>query len=102
MKANYKRDLSTKQIDKLITEQLIEAAHKEECDTMALVCYILHEKFGFGKKRLETFIDEYHNGLDELCKWYELDETDSLFLARRKINELGVNVDKFAKEAFNG
>lgn len=100
MKANYKRDISTKQIDKLITEQLIEAAHKEEGDTVALVCYILHEKFGFGKKRLETFMEEYHNGLNELCKWYELDEKDSLFLARRKLNEIGIEVDKYAKERF--
>lgn len=100
MKANYKRDISTKQIDKLITEQLIEAAHKEEGDTVALVCYILHEKFGFGKKRLETFMEEYHNGLNELCKWYELDEKDSLFLARRKLNEIGIDVDKYAKERF--
>lgn len=100
MKANYKRDISTKQIDKLITEQLIEAAHKEEGDTVALVCYILHEKFGFGKKRLETFMEEYHNGLNELCKWYELDEKDSLFLARRKLNEIGIDIDKYAKERF--
>lgn len=100
MKANYKRDISTKQIDKLITEQLIEAAHKEEGDTVALVCYILHEKFGFGKKRLETFMEEYHNGLNELCKWYELDEKDSLFLARRKLNEIGIDVDKYTKERF--
>lgn len=100
MKANYKRDISTKQIDKLITEQLIEAAHKEEGDTVALVCYILHEKFGFGKKRLETFMEEYHNGLNELCKWYELDEKDSLFLARRKLNEIGIDVDKYVKERF--
>lgn len=100
MKANYKRDISTKQIDKLITEQLIEAAQKEEGDAVALVCYILHEKFGFGKKRLETFMQEYHNGLNELCKWYELDEKDSLFLARRKLNEIGIDVDKYAKERF--
>lgn len=100
MKANYKRDISTKQIDKLINEQLIEAAHREEADTMALVCYILHEKFGFGKKRIEAFMKEYHNGLDELCKWYELENTDALFLARRKMQELGVDVDNFAKEAF--
>lgn len=100
MKANYKRDISTKQIDKLINEQLIEAAHREEADTMALVCYILHEKFGFGKKRIEVFMKEYHEGLDELCNWYELENTDALFLARRKMQELGVDTDKFAKEAF--
>lgn len=72
MKANYKRDISTKQIDKLINEQLIEAAHREEADTMALVCYILHEKFGFGKKRIEVFMKEYHSGLDELCNGMNL------------------------------
>lgn len=98
MKANYKRDLSTKQIDKLINEQLKEAALKEEKDTMALVCYILSEKFGFGKTRLERFLEGYHDGLKELCDWYSLNESDGLFLARRKMDELGVDIDKFATE----
>lgn len=98
MKSNYKRDISTKTIDKLITEQLKEATMKEEKDTMALVCYILSEKFGFGKVRIERFLESYHSGLKELCDWYDLGEEDGLFLARRKMTELGVDIDKFASE----
>ena len=96
MKANYIRN--DKMLDKLINEELQKAAIREETDTMALVLYILSEKFGFGKVRLERFQKAYHDGLKELCKFYELDDTDSLFLARRKLNDLGIDVEKFAKE----
>ncbi len=32
--------------------------------TLLLACMVLHDKFGYGNKRLNRFIDEYHEQLE--------------------------------------
>lgn len=41
--------------------QLISAAAKAN---MLIALMVLHDKFGYGKKRLERYMDEFHKQLD--------------------------------------
>ena len=48
-------------------DKLIESSHKT---AMLLTMTVLHDKYGFGFKRLERFIHEYEELLDSYNKGY--------------------------------
>jgi hypothetical protein len=48
-------------------DKLIESSHKA---AMLLTLTVLHDKYGFGTKRLERFLDEYKELLDSYNRGY--------------------------------
>lgn len=48
-------------------DKLIDSAHKVN---MLITLTVLHDKFGFGEKRLDRFENEYINLLDSFNKGY--------------------------------
>ena len=48
-------------------DRLIESSHKVN---MLLALTVLHDKFGFGKKRIDRFLKEYNELLDSYSKGY--------------------------------
>lgn len=48
-------------------DKLIESSHKA---AMILTLTVLHDKFGFGTKRLERFTEHYHDLLDSYNQGY--------------------------------
>ena len=101
MKSNYTNSPKDwkKIVEREVNKQMSEAVLNEERDLMALVLWVLHTEYGFGKKRLERFAEEFHEKLKELSDWYVMDSTDQVFLCRRKLKEYGVDVDELVKEA---
>lgn len=101
MKSNYTncpKDWK-KIVEREVNKQMSEAILSEERDLMALVLWVLHTEYGFGKVRLERFAKEFHEKLKELSDWYVMDSTDQVFLCRRKLKEYGIDVDELVKEA---
>lgn len=98
MKSRVSSPLTTKQIKKMVDEEMSVAIKNEEADLMALVLYVLNKEFGFGKTRLLKFATKYHDCIDELAEWYCLENKDKPYLARRKMEELGINIDELVKE----
>lgn len=102
MKAKW-GDSNRKHLDDYIkgevTSQLkagmIETIKREEKDFLAIIGYTLFEKYGWGKKRITNFLDNMHDGLNELSQWYGMASTDQSFLCTMKMEELGVNLDKY-------
>ena len=102
MKAKW-GDSNRKHLDNYIktevTRQLkagmIETIKMEERDFLSIIGYTLFEKYGWGKKRITNFLDNMHDGLNELSEWYGMDSTDQAFLCTMKMEELGVNLDKY-------
>ena len=96
-------DSNRKQLDDYIkgevTRQLkagmIETIKMEEKDFLAIIGYTLFEKYGWGKKRITNFLDSMHDGLNELSEWYDMDNTDQAFLCTMKMEELGVDLNKY-------
>ena len=82
-----------------VTSQLkagmIETIKREEKDFLAIIGYTLFEKYGWGKKRITNFLDNMHAGLNELSEWYGMTSTDQSFLCTMKMEELGVDLDKY-------
>ena len=102
MKAKW-GDSNRKHLDDYIkgevTSQLkagmIETIKREEKDFLAIIGYTLFEKYGWGKKRITNFLDNMHDGLNELSEWYGMTSTDQAFLCTMKMEELGVDLNKY-------
>jgi hypothetical protein len=59
-------------IDKELLRQCAEYDRKNANEVDAIVLWLLHEKFGFGPKRLRAFYDYFKSDLSELLERYEL------------------------------
>ncbi len=87
-----------KALDKEIKRQLAEYDRKNALEIDAVVLWVLHEKFGFGKKRLRKFFDEFTDTLDSLLEWYAMDASDQSWLCTHKLMKIGVDVEQWNKE----
>lgn len=85
-------------IDKEILRQCAEFDQKNAIEIDALILWLLHDKFGFGHKRLRRFFDFFSTEFDAMIKRYELDEDDKVWLCTYKLKEYGVDVEKWNKE----
>ena len=76
-----------KAIDAEILRQCAEFDRKNANEIDALVLWLLHEKFGFGKKRLRAFYDYFLTEIDALAKWYEMGDEDKAWLCTYKLKQ---------------
>lgn len=81
-----------------VRKQLREFDEKHEDEIDAIVLYILHEHFGFGKDRLRRFYDEFSKEFEALGRRYSFDKDDSIWLCTKKLKEYGINLDIWKKE----
>lgn len=81
-----------------INRQILESDKMLSMDLDSTVLYVLHKTFGFGKKRLRRFWEALIKNHDELSKYYEIDHEDNTWLLRRKLKEIGVDVEAWYKE----
>lgn len=91
-----------KAIDLEVKRQLKEQtkawdeAHSREFDAMIL--WRLHEKFGFGPKRLKEFYDGFDADVCTMIDHYMLDATEMPWFYTYKLKEYGVDLDAWQKE----
>lgn len=64
----------------------------------ALVLWILHEKFGFGRKRLRAFYDFFNTEIDALVKRYEMGDEDKAWLCTYMLKRYGIDISEWNKE----
>jgi len=87
-------------IDAEIKKQIVERGNEFGNDLDAIVLYVLHTQYGFGKKRLRKFYDTFISEYDKLVKHYQM-PGDGVFIARLKLKEIGVDVSQWDKERSN-
>lgn len=81
-----------------IQRQLAEYDRKHLIEIDALILWVLHDKFGFGPKRLRQYYDSYLTSIHDLVKRYELDKDDDIWLCTQKLKDIGVDVEAWHKE----
>lgn len=81
-----------------IHKALVEYDRRNLLEMDALVLWVLHEHFGFGKKRLKEFYDCFVPEVMGLIKRYELDDTDHIWICTRKLKEYGIDLEEWKKE----
>lgn len=81
-----------------IQRQLAEYDKKNTEEIDAMVLYILHTQFGWGKKRLRRFYDCFADELKALTDRYLMDDTDTVWLCTRKLKDAGIDISEWSKE----
>jgi len=87
----------TKAMNIEINRQILEADAKYSTDVDAMILWVLHSCFGFGKKRLRRFYDEFSAEHQRLRDYYEMQD-DGAWLCKHKLKDIGVDVDKWNNE----
>ena len=62
----------------------------------AMILYVLHEDFGFGKDRLNRFMEKYEQLRTKLRDTYDLEEKDGDFgwFCKRELKKIGITVER--------
>ena len=95
MKVNITGSLSHGVRQKIRREarmQMLETHKKINADFDAMVLWVLHSRFGFGKKRLERFYEEFLAEYEQMKEYYASDDDTIIFAAREKLKQIGVDV----------
>lgn len=88
-----------KALDLEIQRQLAEFDQKHEIEMEATVLWVLHERFGFGSKRLREFYEDFDKEIKRLLSRYEMEESDRVWLCTKKLKDLGIDLDEWRKES---
>jgi hypothetical protein len=88
-------------IDKDVRKSLAEATDRFFDQEIAVILWVLHEVFGFGKLRLRRFYNRYDKEARRLRAYYEMDDKDIGYLARRSLKGIGVDLDQWKREGIN-
>ena len=86
-----------KAMDIEIQKEIAEFNQKNETEIDAAILWVLHEQFGFGKKRLKRFYDHFIPAYRGLIERYEmLDE--GAWICTRLLKDIGVDMGAWREE----
>lgn len=83
-----------------IQRQLAEYNEKNAKELCAMVLWVLHEEFGFGKQRLHKFFDVFSEEVNALAKRYlmDKDKTDKRpWLCTYMLEQDGIIIDEWER-----
>ena len=83
-----------KAMDLEIQRQLAEYDRKHH----SMILWVLHERFGFGPKRLRQYYDSFRACTNELVERYQMDTGDDVWLCTQMLKRIGVDVEQWHKE----
>ena len=101
MKVRLPQKLTAQQaeaMNKEIYRQIAEDEKRFSLDYDSTVLWTLHICFGFGKKRLRKFWETFFSERERLRDIYEMGPSDSGWLCRNKLKDIGVDVEEWYKE----
>ena len=103
MKARIKASLNEfaqTAFDDEVNRQLEERSKEWYADLDALILYVLHEEFGFGRDRLMRFFYSLIDTNEALIDHYRLKDTE--FVCKTKLREIGVDIDRWNADIRQG
>lgn len=87
-----------KAMDDEITRQILEQDEEFQIDDAATTLWALHLALGLGAKRLRRVWETIHREHRRLREFYEMSPDDVGWLCRRKLKEIGVDIEEWFKE----
>lgn len=87
-----------KALDLEIQKELAEYERKHINETDAIILYVIREIFQCGPKKLKECYDRFDTELRQLLDHYEMEVSDEAWLCTRKLKEIGVDIEAWAKE----
>lgn len=81
-----------------IQRQLAEYDRKHLIEIDAVILWVLHDRFGFGPKRLRQYYDSFRACIDALINRYEMDTGENVWLCTQMLKRIGVDVEEWHRE----
>lgn len=99
MKAKIPHQLSSQQqkaLEAEIRRQCVDVTKQYELDLDTIAIYILHTKYGFGKKRLQEFYMALHEERKQIQAYYKGERNDNTaeVAMRYRLRADGIDVAK--------
>lgn len=85
-------------LDQAINEQIVQNDRAFDMDKESSILWMLHTQFGFGPKRLKKAWELFYAETLKLREYYLMDQEDDGWLARKKLKEIGCDVEEWYKE----
>lgn len=79
-------------------KEFAEFEEKHSIELISMVLWVLHEKFGFGHKRLKEFYNDFAPEINALIDRYQMEETDDIWLCTHMLKQYGVDLEEWDKE----
>lgn len=87
-----------KAMDMEIQRQLAEYDRKHLAEIDAMILWVLHDRFGFGPKRLRQYYDAFREATGGLVERYQMDQEDDIWLCTEMLKRIGVDIEEWHKE----
>ena len=87
-----------KALDAEIDRQIVEHDKAFDMDKESSILWMLHEQFDFGPKRLKMAWKLFYKETLKLRQYYLMDQKDDGWLARKKLAELGCDLEAWYRE----
>lgn len=87
-------------LDEEIQKQLAEYDEKNTNEIDAMILWYLHERYGFGPKRLKEFHDFFVPAIRDLCERYEMNTPEEKrWIFTHKCKEIGADIEEWNRES---
>lgn len=101
MKSKSPEEIAKAEIERYTKRYFREFDRKHADEIDALILWELYEQFGFGKKRLKTFYDNFVKSYKDLQMRYECSDEDGIWVCKHKLKLIGVDLDEWKQDAQN-
>ena len=81
-----------------INKELAKATDRFFCDEASVICWVLHQTFGFGKDRIKRFYFDYKVQNEKLKSYYAMSDKELPYLTKKLLKDIGADLDAWDKE----
>lgn len=85
-----------------IQKELAEFTRKHENEVDALFLWWLHDKRGYGHKRLREAYEDFSKAMDDLRERYLVEEGDEVWFCTTLLRNYGIDIEKWNEEKEKG
>ena len=89
-------------LDQEIKKQIVENDRAFDMDKESSILWMLHTQFGFGPKRLKLAWKLFFAETLKLREYYLMDQEDDGWLARKKLKDIGCDIEEWYREEGGG
>ena len=89
---------SSTKLKNAINEQIVENDRAFDMDKESSILWMLHTQFGFGPKRLKLAWKLFYAETLKLREHYLMEQADDGWLARKKLKDIGCDIEEWYRE----
>lgn len=87
-----------KALNQAINEQIVANDRAFDMDKESSILWMLHTQFGFGPKCLKLAWKLFYAETLKLREYYLMDQEDDGWLARKKLKDIGCDIEEWYRE----